>query len=272
MATNAQISLIGYGRVGRALVTANTQQTAAVIKRGDAVPADVQGPVLICTTCDSVPDVYSGLPRSRKTDAVFMSNGMLLRFFAQNQVEDCTQVLLYMSATDEGTLTDGGQTAVTGKWAPEVQHFLLGSGVRCGVLDRGAYTARMLEKLLWSSVLWLVCHVHGGVSVGEALERHREDIVQLVYELYPTAQVYALEAVPEYMEHYMNNPSTVEDVLDSLLSYSETVREAVPSVEMARKEFSWRNGFFIWRQPTRRHAELLEQVGFGDLVAAVADS
>lgn len=56
-----------------------------------------QGPVLLCTTSDALPDVWGALPASRRADAVFMTNGMLPKFFAQNKIVEATQVLLYMS-------------------------------------------------------------------------------------------------------------------------------------------------------------------------------
>ena len=105
-------------------------------------------------------------------------------------------------------------------------------------------------------------------QVREAVDKHYDDIAQLVFELFPIAQLYALEAVPEYMQHYMSSPVSVQEVLDEILKYSEAVAAAVPSLEMARKEFAWRNGFFLWRQPTSVHSELLEQAGCSDLIEA----
>lgn len=57
----------------------------------------LQTPLLITTTSDAVPAVYATLPTQRRQDAVFTSNGMFLRFFAQETVPDCTQALLYLS-------------------------------------------------------------------------------------------------------------------------------------------------------------------------------
>jgi ribosomal protein S19 len=69
------------------------------------------------------------------------------------------------AASDDGKLVDGKRTVVTGAHASRVQAFLHGCGLACNVLDRGEFTEQMLEKLIWSSVLWLVCHVHGGLTV-----------------------------------------------------------------------------------------------------------
>lgn len=89
---------------------------------------------------------------------------------------------------------------------------------------------------------------------------------QLVFELYPIAQLYALEAEPAYMQHYIDNPISVQDCLHRVLEYSATVAPAVPSAAVARREFVWRNGFFVWRQETPRHLEMLVAAGCADLV------
>ena len=212
-----------------------------------------------------------------------------------------------------------------------MQHLFESCGLQCEQLSTGAFTARMLQKLLWASVLWLVCHAHGGITVralarrnmlhlcrlqsismvccmlvyiiimyiqqaassctcsrdnllwnrlpaqeiymatssrmqvGQACAKHEQDISKLIFELYPIAQLYALEAVPAYMQHYMQEPQTVQDVLQQLLAYSHEVADAVPSWHMARTEFGWRNGFFLWRQPTAMHIELLREAGCDDL-------
>ena len=112
------------------------------------------------------------------------------------------------------------------------------------------------------------CHV----QVGEACKLHRDEVQQLVFELYPIAQLYALEAVPAYMQHYVQHPVALQEVVDGVFEYSAAVASAVPSIEMARREFEWRNGFFLWRQPTPKHVALLRQAEYGDLVDAVAAS
>ena len=86
------------------------------------------------------------------------------------------------------------------------------------------------------------------------------------------AHLYALEAVPEYMDHYINCPIATEDAVAAIFDYSNLVEDVVPSIDMARAEFSWRNGFFLWRQPTNTHLELLKQAGFSDLVSSSSDA
>ena len=108
------------------------------------------------------------------------------------------------------------------------------------------------------------------MQIDEACAQHQDEIQALVFELFPIAQLYALEAEPAYMQHYMRDPVPVQDVLQRVLEYSASVATAVPSLEMARKEFDWRNGFFVWRQPTPLHVQLLKQAGCEDLLLSAA--
>jgi hypothetical protein len=57
-------------------------------------------------------------------------------------------------------------------------------------------------------------------------------------------------------------------VMEQLLSYSLAIAAAVPSVEMARREFAWRNGFFLGlpQGHTPRHCEWLARAGCADLL------
>lgn len=133
-------------------------------------------------------------------------------------------------------------------------HCLACTGLRCPDSPLGTF--------------WLGAATDGVcyLQVGEACKKHGEEITALLYELYPVAQLYGLEAVPEFMQHYCSEPTTVEDILERILAYSETVSESVPSLEMARTEWALRNGFFIWRHPSPLHIDLLRRAGFGDLV------
>lgn len=80
-------------------------------------------------------------------------------FSASSHGTDCS------AADDDGTVVDGQQSLATGKWAVEIAELLNGGGVACRAVPIGAFTAQQIEKLLWASLLWLVCHAHGGITV-----------------------------------------------------------------------------------------------------------
>lgn len=60
-------------------------------------------------------------------------------------------------------------------------------------------------------------------------------------------------------------------VLQQLVSYSRAIEDAVPSAAMARREFAWRNGWFLREAgPTPLHAAWLARAGCADLLADCA--
>lgn len=56
--------IVGGGRVGRALQEMGSGQDL-VVKRGEAVPLDFEGPILVCTRNDDLEAVLDSTPKSR---------------------------------------------------------------------------------------------------------------------------------------------------------------------------------------------------------------
>lgn len=75
------------------------------------------------------------------------------------------------SATGCGEITDGGCTVVTGVWGSHVQTVLHGGGLSCEVVAPQEYQLRMLEKLMWASVFWVMSAALGGAKVGRGFIR-----------------------------------------------------------------------------------------------------
>lgn len=55
-------------------------------------------------------------------------------------------------------------------------------------------------------------------------------------------------------------------VVEQLVSYSLAIAAAVPSAEMARREFAWRNGWFLSRRATPQHVHWLKRAGCQDVL------
>jgi hypothetical protein len=55
-------------------------------------------------------------------------------------------------------------------------------------------------------------------------------------------------------------------VSQQLVDYSLAIAAAVPSADMARREFAWRNGWFLGRQVTPQHEQWLQRAGCQDLL------
>lgn len=235
MATQVVPSVIvGGGRVGRALQGMGSGDDL-LVKRGDSVPLDFAGPILVCTRNDDLDAVLESTPKSRWSDLVFFQNGMLEPWLQSKGLSDADQVLAYFAVSKLGEPPiDGktdtnpeGLTAAYGKWASAVAGRLHAGGLSCKVLDKEAFQKQMLEKLIWISAFMLVGARHPGATVGVVEKEFRSEVSSLIGELASAAAVEKGIVFDEGME-------------DRLCAYSR----AVSHFPTAAKEFKWRNGWF----------------------------
>ncbi|KAG6516910.1 uncharacterized protein LOC122055348 [Zingiber officinale] len=226
--------IVGGGRVGQMLRSLGDGRDA-VVGRGQPVPADFQGPILVCTRNDDLEAVLASTPRSRWNDLVFFQNGMLEPWLESKGLGDADQVLAYFAVSKLGEApVDGktdtnpeGLTAVFGKWASAIAARLHGGGLSCKVLEKEAFQKQMLEKLIWISAFMLVGARHPGATVGVVEKEYRTEVESLIAELASAAAA--------------EKGITFEGgMVDRLCAYSR----AVAHFPTAVKEFKWRNGWF----------------------------
>jgi len=206
-----------------------------IMKRGDAFPAEPStGPIYVCTRNDALQGVIDQTPPERRADLVFLQNGMLQPWLDARGLGENTQALIYFAVAKMGeSPTDGktdanpeGLTAVTGKWAEAFAERLISGGLSCKVLGSNAYTASMLEKLVWISAFMLVGAKHQ-VTVGEVEGSHQQEVAALIEEM-------AVGGAKEL-------GITLESgVVNRLCAYARSVAHFPTAV----KEFEWRNGWF----------------------------
>nr|GEU79232.1 uncharacterized protein [Tanacetum cinerariifolium] len=226
--------IVGGGRVGRALQDMGTGQDL-LVKRGEPVPLDFPGPILVCTRNDDLDAVLSSTPQSRWNDLVFFQNGMLEPWFQSKGLGDADQVLAYFAVSKLGEppvdgITDAnpeGLTAAFGKWGSAVAARLQAGGLSCKVLEKEPFQKQMLEKLIWISAFMLVGARYPGATVGDVEKDHRFEVISLIGEL-ATAAAAEKGIVFEV------------GIEERLLAYAR----AVSHFPTAVKEFKWRNGWF----------------------------
>ncbi|XP_021893190.1 uncharacterized protein LOC110811115 [Carica papaya] len=226
--------IIGGGRVGRALQGLGDGQDL-LVKRGESVPLDFEGPILVCTRNDDLDAVLEVTPRSRWNDLVFFQNGMLEPWLESKGLSDADQVLAYFAVSKLGEPpVDGktdtnpeGLTAAYGKWASAVAARLHSGNLSCKVLEKEAFQKQMLEKLIWIAAFMLVGARHPGATVGVVEKEFRSEVSTLIEEL-------ASAAAAE------KGFSFEEGIVERLCAYSR----AVAHFPTAVKEFKWRNGWF----------------------------
>ncbi|KAF5466887.1 hypothetical protein F2P56_016770 [Juglans regia] len=226
--------IVGGGRVGRAFQDMGNGQDF-LVKRGESVPLDFEGPILVCTRNDDLEAVLQATPPSRWNDLIFVQNGMLEPWLQSKGLSDADQVLAYFAVSKLGEApVDGktdtnpeGLTAAYGKWASAVAARLHAGGLSCKVLNKEAFQKQMLEKLIWISAFMLVGARHPGATVGAVEKEYRSEVSSLIAELASAAAAEKDLVFEEAME-------------DRLCAYSR----AVSHFPTAVKEFKWRNGWF----------------------------
>ncbi|KAK3267091.1 hypothetical protein CYMTET_24328 [Cymbomonas tetramitiformis] len=195
----SRFTVVGAGRVGTALADMD-RSNALVVKRGDSIPVSGSGPIYVATHNADLSDVLAATPQNRRGDLVFLQNGMIRPWLTASELQDSTQALIYFAAAlDESSgnvrVTDGGQTTVTGKYAKHFAKLLGSRGIACSVQPGDVFTQSMLEKLLWSTIFWMVCAGMENLTVGEVATAHRPKVHALVCELLPVAER-ALNRIP----------------------------------------------------------------------------
>jgi hypothetical protein len=128
--------------VGRALQDMGNGQDL-VVKRGESVPLDFVGPILVCTRNDDLDAVLDSTPPSRWNDLVFFQNGMLEPWLQSKGLSDANQVLAYFAVSKLGeSPVDGktdtnpeGLTAAFGNWASVVASRLHAASLSCKVKE-----------------------------------------------------------------------------------------------------------------------------------------
>lgn len=175
-------------------------------------------------------------------------------------------------------------TYIYGRHAPTVATLLEAHGIATQIVPSfGEIRAYSGRKLLWASCFWLLCHATWTnsnstnsssttasatalpqlpLTVGQVHEFRQDDLETLVDELLPSLRdwLLALEEDPEggggeEPEPAANsvpiNDSALEPILDRtrvleyLQAYSQSISGAVPSVDLAKQEFSDRNAVWL---------------------------
>jgi len=251
--------IVGRGRIGSLLYELGGR-SGVLVGRDDPIPADVEGPIYVCTRNDALASIIDKTPASRREDLVFLQNGMLEPFLQSYALQDNTMGLIYFAVAKLGEppidgktdVNPEGLTAVNGKWANDFAALLRNGQLSCKVLEKAVFRASMYEKLIWIAAFMLVGTKYG-VTVGEVEQSHRQEVTELIGELKRASEGLGI---------------TFQDgMVERLCSYTRSVSHFPTAV----KEFEWRNGFF-WdlskqamdggrADPCPIHTRLLQQVG-----------
>ena len=284
----ASLTVVGKGRVGSALGRMATTAGSSVtfVTRDDGPEAfGVPGPILVATHASDLDPVLAKVPPIRHRDLILLQGGLLREpWLARRGLSDVTQAVLYLSARADGSFTDGGgATVAAGPLASVIPRILVPSGVAARAVPRESFPRVALEKLLWTSIFWLLCDVRGEtvgevVADPEGVESARtlaRELIRVATRSDRSAEEFSPARVSDEDE---DETEFIDDVVDGLVAYSRAIPTAVPSREMALRETGFRNGWFLRvgggaeAQPS--HAEWLARAGVDPeaLVAVARDA
>jgi hypothetical protein len=249
--------VVGAGRVGTALAAAALEngETCVLIRRGAdlSVLQDPPGsPILVAVGADDLDGLVPLIPDWRRGDLVFVQNGVIGPWLADQRLGDCTRAILFFAATGGGALPQPGPfpSVVSGPQALTVVRWLVRCGVPAHAVEWPSLVAAEVEKLLWIVAFGALCQRYQ-CDLGTACSEHAEELAALVRELQRLLR--ATHNVD--IEHAW--------LLDRLVRYSRSIPTWTPRI----KEWGWRNGWFVAEAlrlgvPTPVHGRLLWEAGF----------
>jgi hypothetical protein len=279
-ATTAKRAIVlgARGKVGStvtALLNVKGFQASPLVRRGrpsrpfdDNVDADggplppPGAPLWVCTTTDGLGSALLSVPEERRPDCIVLQNGVVtdeLRGAGMGALGSTTRVVLYLragaaAAEGDGWEDGGGRTLVSCSGLHREHAALVLPGAR--VAETPAEFARAArDKLAWACSAWLLScgGVVGGekarrpLSLGEVAEGPLgDDLRALAMELAPAAaaavkQENGVAAGGQGMEEETEEEERAS-CADAVVAYCLSIAAAVPSRELALREWRWRNG------------------------------
>ena len=226
--------IIGGGRVGQALEARAAMRgvpcTLITRKHGwEALQADGMGAILVATRNDDLAAVLARVPAARRPDLVFLQNGMLRAWLAEQGLTETTRGLLFFAVAQRGDdLSPGGDSPFCGPRAAAVVRWLQRLDVPATTLHQAAFKAVELEKLIWNAAFGLLCQ-RFEKSVGGVVAHHRSELTTLVGEMLAVGGAY-LGVAP-----------ALAPLVDRLCAFSLSIADYRGAV----KEWPWRNGWFV---------------------------
>ena len=192
------VTIVGRGRVGTTIgkMCESLGVRHAFVTRGMA-SFPPSGPIYVATHASDVDAVLAKIPEARLPEVVLLQGGLLRApWLARRGLASATQCCLYLSASADGAVVPPPPDVPTvlsdGPCASHAADLLAAANVAtvlCG--DRGggrassaAFARVSLEKLLWTSIFWMLCAASGpGVAVGDVVDSEPELVRALAAEL-----------------------------------------------------------------------------------------
>ncbi len=242
--------IVGGGRVGTALAKLCEQHrlsTSLVTRTEGKIGENGTEPILVTVRNDDLSGFLASVPQQRRSDLVFVQNGMIRPWLAANGLSENTRGLLYFAVAKRGDPpVPGPPSPFVGAHAPAIVSILETIGLGGRVVSPAAFTQVELEKLIWNCAFGLMCEATGA-TVGEVVDLHGEELAALVNEMIAVGE----------RELGITADS---GLLERCCAYSRDIY----AYRGAVKEWVWRNGWFVERSRDLEmpvHSHLLQRLG-----------
>ena len=224
------------GRIG-ALLCSMTQgpwRPVAVTRDSDEygvdMPRDVVGaPIVVCTRNDDLEAVLQRVHPSRHGDLVFVQNGTIQHWLAQQGLAHNGRGVLWVAVTHRGAdPVPGGPSVFTGPWSEMLAEMMHTHGVDALSVDAVGFAREEAVKLVWICATGVLGSATGH-GVGGIGAHHRADLEALVRELHPVVRA---------------SPGLDLDA-DALVARVMAYSRRIPHFPARLKEWPWRNGALV---------------------------
>jgi hypothetical protein len=247
--------VVGRGRIASLFLR---QPGSVNVARGESPGWQTPkgAPLVVATPCQAWRAIYQACPDERRPDLVWMGNGLPLDDcpgFSQTTLVVPHFAILQLDGPVV-TADTSPPTYTCGPHAAFVARMLRAQGV-ARVERIVAYLAlriHAVRKVLWASCLWLLCHAQTPPLTVSQVHEQRSDLLEaLVAELMPV--------VTELTGQRSSSSSAdvLREVLSYMETYSQSMPEAIPSLDLALAEVADRNAVF-YRPSQPLHTRLLQ--------------
>jgi hypothetical protein len=266
-------TIVGGGRLGRALYGAMGFEGDVLLKRGESIPAGSTGPIHVCVPNDELTAVLDACPDKRVEDLVFWQAPWIEPVLKRYALTENTQVCAYffIPAVDKEPVdvtTDvqpEGLSTVTGKWATAVIQRLARQELTCKVLNKRDFRRAAIERHIGICSFNAVGTVQGHMS-GKPLTLGQ-------VERFSWKEVELMQRQLGYTARTLLSAAPASGLEERLRAYARA-RGDLPC-EM--RQLKWRNGFWYdysqlaiknkFDDPTPLHTEYVQYCVDNGLIA-----
>lgn len=270
------------GRIGSFLLSQGDGHLAPVPR--DVPPGLLSPPgtpIFVAINAAAIPKLIEFTVEDRRRDLVLVVNGIhrdIVDMWRATYKPKSRDLLKLTTAVPHfGVLSIGGDVVTSPISPPTIAHGihskaladLLGPELNFQIVstDEDMHVAAT-RKLLWASLLWLLCH-NGPepINVATVHDAKSPMLRKLVQEMLPAAA--SIAAGERGRKPGNNELGSTDEVMEYLESYSRSLPTAIVNLPLSIKEITARNGVFLSISdefPQPLHEALIRQVaGDGSL-------